>query len=130
MNPNWVRGRVECTRESVFDALYKRVQEDVVEANARNLAGDGGKFVVNDETDSNDSASFSVTRCSGNACDKYVLFQRFALEIRITRSSNGSFNVLPKWNSRDLSCDLYVRDKPHKLWQISQVSLEPLFFGP
>ena len=128
MTPNWVRARDECTRESVFDALYKRVQEDVEEANARCLAGDGTRFVVQEESDSNATAAFSVKRCSGNACDASILFQRFDLEIRITRSNNGAFNVRPKWNSRDLSCDLYVREIPHKLWQISQVSLEPMFF--
>ena len=130
MTPNWVRARVECTRESVFDALYKRVQEDVEEANARCLAGDGGRFVVREEANSNAAVAFSVKRCSGSACDASVLFQRFDLEIRITRSNNGAFNVHQKWNNLDLSCDLYVGDTPHKLWQISQFSLEPLFFGP
>ena len=128
MNPNWVRASAEYSCESVFDALYKRVQEDVGEANDRCLAGEGGRFVVQEVMDSN-AAAFSAERCSGNTCEKNVLFQRFDLEIRITRSSNVAFSVRPQWNSRDLSCDLYVGDTPHKIWQISEKSLEPLFFG-
>ena len=129
MATNWVRARAECTRESVFDALYKQAQEDVDEANAICLAGDGRRFVVKEDAVPNTAAAFSVKRCFGNDCDASVLFQRFDLEIRITRSNNGLFNVRPQWNSRDLSCDLYIGERPHKVWQVSQAALEPLFFG-
>ena len=129
MTPNWVRAHAECTRDAVFDALYKRVQKDVAEANTRCLAGEGSRFVVQAEVDSNAAAAFSVKRCTGRDCDASILFQRFELEIRVTRTNNGAFSVRPTWNSCDLSCDLYVEDVPHKLWEISQVSLEPLFFG-
>ena len=124
--PQWVHKRVQCTREAVFDALYKRVLHDVEEANACHLAGENNQFVVEEDTGSRACAAFTVKRPDGSE----VSFQRFDLEIRITRSSNGAFSVRPKWNSRKLSCDLYVEDVSHELWQISQVALEPLFFGP
>ncbi len=134
--PSWVMALAECNLDLTFDALRSVVQRDVNEVNqlpAKKRRDYTFKFERNDQ---GMEPKFLVRRTRENPVDpdnkldiEVVSFQQTQTFIAVNENGKVLFCAIPQWNADDLSCHLYVDEKPYEAWQVSQKALANLFFG-
>ena len=135
----WVEDRAICTLEIAFDNIRDFVKRDVDEANSllpekrgneplRVLPGDGGiikRFYV---------TGFSLNTPEGD--ERTIIFELHNDEIFIDRSRRPetlpdlpNLIVKQKWDFSTSKCLLCIDGEIKSAQEISQIALEPLFFG-
>ena len=138
---NWVSRRASCTIDDVFQALLRRVEQDVTEIDR--IRNDSEVWTIDRIT----SASEIYTRDGESPHVKDLDLYEFTVKgptelghtpkaqflkeghfIRVSNTTKNEFVIVPKWDHEATECRLVVDDKSLDLWQISQRALYPLFF--
>ena len=125
---NWVAERAKCTLASRFECLVKTIKHDVAEINRQVSSMRHGQLFT---VESNADGCVKVRRYPENCptdTSGYVTFELLRKTITAHLPGEISFDISPKWNEKELRCDLLVEDEPHDLWQISQKALGLFFF--
>ena len=124
---HWVRQRSECTLDLTFKALWDLVQRDVREINEADVEKRcHSTFKVEQIT----GGSHPIFRVQRLPIDQSVFFHHHPTAIAIEKDGKIQFKVTPKWNDEEAQCDLFIEDKPYKLWQVNENALSDLFFQP
>ena len=126
----WVLRRARCNVDDIFAQLQERVEQDVAYmksvTDAKNdgysfqLEKEGGRFVV--------QYYFGENRLNA------VVFRNSTRGITIEQffvrdGGSEEFSVRWKWNEQECKCELFIDEKLHEVWQVSQKALSPMFFS-
>ena len=135
----WVKDRHDCTLDLAFAELLDAVKADVEEANSLlpEYRKNAAKFVVSNGKKLR--KRFVVMGCPINRSpysDQYkFLFELGDAQIHIERTGPDTLTKLEdmtitqKWDAATSSCLLFLDGKQVPVSEISQVALEPMFFG-
>ena len=134
----WVTERRKCTLDLAFADIRDAVEADVAEANEPQNAGScqDARF----DTGNNGHKRFMVMGRPPERSGSYkIMFELHGDHIRITRDGPQTLPRLPtlvvrqRWDFSTSSCVLYVdvkgKDENVCAQQVSQMALEPVFFG-
>ena len=132
----WVTERHRCTLRMAFDQLHDVVKADVEEANGLLTPERQDRFPIefNYNPGRFDAHGHPIAD-QGGGPQIGVIFTLHADRITIvTWSELGkelrSEQILhQRWDTKSASCQLYLDEKSATISQISQIALEPLFFG-
>ena len=130
--PNWVLKRAQCNLEGIFDALYQRVQDDVVEINKLSSKRRRNHKFDTECTTADAIRTFRVSWYEEdnlhNPSAESVVFTRNTASITFHQTGSEKVSIISKWNESEMICDLFVRDRKYELWEISQMALGSFFF--
>ena len=126
--PNWVARRAACTLEAKFHELAEVMRFDIDQINKQPCQARHRQLF--DMTKEDMPPCFRVRRYPAERpsdCSGYVTVKLSRKKLEI-HSPTESFEVCPRWNERDLTCDLFIDDAPYDVWRISQKALGDFFF--
>lgn len=126
--PNWVAEIADFDLELTFIALHQIVKRDVEEANKLPPhRRKGSRFVL--EANNEVPHPFIVVQEVGNAHDDdlRVTFKRLSSSIGIWGTRMKPFAARPRFNGE--KCVLSVDGKDYRLWELSQMALNRMFFA-
>ncbi|MDE0713225.1 MAG: hypothetical protein OXH60_13960 [Rhodospirillales bacterium] len=139
-DPNWVKARAACTLEENFASLSKSIRKDVRRFNGLpNTIRADRLFVVQDR-----KAGIAVVRAklihdhraaqgerviADEDFDQDFVAVEYGNDLIVARRRpQFELTIHPRWNADTLTCDLFIDDTPHPLWNISARILEPFLF--
>ena len=136
--PNWVAERARCNLDLTWESLIQVVQRDVVEANKIPTSVRGDYIFDIERNDEGTSPTLRVGRreADGHEYNGSVTFTKFPSSIIVSSPYFGlthgtdvaRITATPEWSEQTLSCRLHVNGEQHKVWELSQIVLGPLFF--
>ena len=134
--PNWVAERAKCNLETTFEALCQIVKRDVDEMNKLSVKRRGGHAFRFDECAQGTEPFMRVRRFpEGDPDSESAHWITFRLTINaiivepMIAPQKTRYEVVPRWNEKAGSCELFIGDDVFEVWQVSQRALSPLFFG-
>ena len=126
---NWVAKRAACNPDLTFLSLLEVVQRDVEEINK--VAADkrfGYCFKV-EQNNQGMKPRFAVIREHPNyAGTQGVIFEKCLTAIKVTLQDKSTFQVAPVWNGPASICELAIDGQVYEAWQVSERTLDRLFF--
>ena len=132
--PNWVAERAKCNVDLVFEALAEVVRRDVGEVNKLSIKRRRGFAFRFEQSDEGQYPRLRVFRFREGEPDSDatldVTFKKTINTIRVYQVPDRSPLVAyPRWIEKSATCRLYVDDASIKVWELSQRTLGPFFFG-
>ena len=126
--PNWVAERAECKIDLLYDALCQVVERDVAEANKLPPDLRGGFTYSVERNDEGTMPLLRVYRSQeGASAEPVANFSKSQASIRVT-AETGNFLARLEWVDQTRSCFLSIDGTRHKVWELSQRVLGPVFF--
>ena len=119
---NWVKARGSCNARAIFQALKKRVEDDVREFGQLESAD---RACIVAEGERGDGVFW--VRSPHHAAVKFERNRHRVIVAGVTRADD--FCVEFEWNDETDSCRLLVDGQPLEVWQIAKRALSPLMFG-
>lgn len=100
-------------------------------------AVDGGLGLSNGDSEfrfvpklDNENPYFGVSEVSKSTGSQYrdIAFIQYKSQIVVESSDGTEFRIVDQWNSKKQRCDYIVDGERMKVWEISKMALEPMFF--
>ena len=138
--PDWVKARAACTLERNFTALSKAIRKDVRRFNGLPSAIRSARLFVVEDRESgiailrakrvNDQRAEQGKRLvPDDDFDQDFIAVEYGDDVIVAqRQPQFELIVHPRWNADTLTCDLFIGDTPHPLWNVSARILEPFLF--
>lgn len=122
---NWVKRRVSCTVDDVFEALLTRLEADIGEKKDVHPDSD---FTVHKKVAGDVVTKVAIRGPKESGHTPIVELKKKGDHIQIHGTESDMFKVTPRWDKNQAECNLFVGKKRLDLWQISHLALYPLFF--